>query len=108
MYVIKALLVGDSYPRLLAAYELINGQIVFDDTRGDAEFIARLRSIGVPLMTSRGTLYVTAKEGHKFHDACRRAFSSPSLFCCNEETLNFLDAQFPVIKQSKPPPAAVA
>jgi len=95
-------------PVIMAAYRLTDDNVViFDESRGVAEFIAELKD-GVSLMDEHGQMVVIRPEdGLAFHEACQHAFVSMPIAWADEHELNRLRRQFPSPHHSLPP-ASVA
>ena len=86
-------------PGTLAAFAVVGGQVVFDPTRGDQEFVQCLREKG--LRAADGTV-VFPSQGEDFIDACARAFFGEFYDEERQRELIALYAQTP----SRPPIAA--
>ncbi|MFZ2803925.1 MAG: hypothetical protein WA001_01755 [Patescibacteria group bacterium] len=82
-------------PVILAKFELTpTGEIVFNRTCGDQDFVDALIAQGVRLMTDDGVIrYVKPDQGAAFRDACLDAFCTPPLACNDEADLERVKRQ---------------
>ncbi len=91
---------------VVAAYEVIDGHIIFDRSRGKKEFREALQNRGVPVLGEDGEPkgYVHPEQGMAFHEACQDLFCSSEMTVANESSLAMLrDAMFR--RDSNCPPA---
>jgi len=113
MYIIEKPIKGKIRRETVAAFELKDGVIVFDATRGDAEFVHDLKTVGVKIFDEKTGVFrnVLPSEGQAFIEACLDAYCGAPLACNNEEDLDKLRRRFPspgVPRTSDPPPISAA
>jgi len=79
-------------PTILAAYEVIDGHIIFDKSRGDKQFREGLETRGVAVIGDDGNVkcYIHPSEGEAFHDACLLVFATKEVTISDEESLKKL------------------
>jgi hypothetical protein len=100
-------------PTLLAAYEVIDGHIIFDRSRGDKKFREGLETFGVPVIGDAGqtTDYVHPSDGVAFHEACFLVFSTKEVTIADEDSLkkleSFMHGRQPS-NSTAPPPAGIS
>ncbi|MFI5299050.1 MAG: hypothetical protein ACHREM_13215 [Polyangiales bacterium] len=88
--------------KLLAAFELVDGRIVFDDARGDREFVDALRARGVPARDARGAVVhiMPDADGAEFVEACMTLFDGVHIACNDEEELAEARRAFDVVQSN--------
>jgi hypothetical protein len=114
MYIIEKPLRGKIRRETIAAFELSSTDgIIFDESRGDPNFVANLKANGVKAFDQKTKKfrYILPSEGQAFVDACLEEFCSAPLVCNDEEELDKVRRRYPspaTPRTSDPPPISVA
>lgn len=89
MWLIRDWTGGWARPRILAAYELIDGHVIFAKDRGDNAFVRGLQEHGVPVIGEDGQEAgrVHPDQGPEFHNACLLIFSTRDQSMVSEEMI---------------------
>ncbi|MFI5297435.1 MAG: hypothetical protein ACHREM_05000 [Polyangiales bacterium] len=88
--------------KLIAAFALVAGRIVFDEARGDPAFVQALRERGLHVRRADGTVAEVLPEGDgvAFVDACLTQFNGVLVTCNDEDELAAARQRFDVDETS--------
>ncbi|MFA5936112.1 MAG: hypothetical protein WC787_04665 [Patescibacteria group bacterium] len=93
--------------QIVFAYEVKDGVIVIDETRGDQEAIADIKEKGVRCL--RETLvYIKPDQGLAFHEACQEVYRSAGARLSDEDEEREFEQKFSSrrdARESVPPPS---